>query len=713
MSSTLLSPSWYLVSELKVSLRSHVQISRHVYRGRVWYILKDSLGAQYHRISTDSYSILGLLNGKRTLSDVWNILVERCEEELPTQDDIIFLLSKLYRSNLLFCENKGDFFEFYQRKKNHRVNQIFQKIKSPMGIKIPLFDPDVFLNKTIRFVSILFSRFGWLLWFTIVIIALVQAALHWSQLTTNVSDRILSLGNVFLLALIYPFVKVIHELGHAYTVKRWGGEVHEVGVMLLVFFPVPYVDASSATIFSNKYQRMLVGASGVMVEVFIASIAMIIWTMVEPGVVRALAFNTMMIAGVSTVFFNGNPLLRFDAYYVLADYLEIPNLASRSNQYVAYIVKRYFLGIKGLERISFSLSESLWLFFYAVFAFVYRMVIMIVIALFVASEYFIIGVILALWSIYLGLFSPMLKIIHAGFFSHQLKNKRTRIRLYFCGFLVSLGLIFCVIPMPYTTYAQGVFWVDDNAHVRVDSHGFMDRQMVTDGSWVKQGQALIQLRSIEKIARLEELTGALKESEIKLRAGIHDKVSLESHQELVVYSRKERERAQKNVNSLVLRSPTEGIFVLAKPENRMNHYVTRGESIGFVVDFSRLPVTVLVSQDHISEVRDNIERIDVRLSSDLSSVHRAYIKHIYPSSTKLVPSQILTVEGGGDIVVDPQYTDELRAFDPHFKLIIDIPSKEASRLNERVHILFRHKSEPLAYRFLRSVRREFLRRLDV
>jgi len=93
----------------------------------------------------------------------------------------------------------------------------------------------------------------------------------------------LALENLLLLGLIYPIVKGIHEFGHGYAVKRWQGEVHEMGIMFLVFIPVPYVEASAAYAFSNKYQRMLVGAAGIMVEVMLAALAMIVWSLVEPG----------------------------------------------------------------------------------------------------------------------------------------------------------------------------------------------------------------------------------------------------------------------------------------------------------------------------------------------------------------------------------------------------------------------------------------------
>ena len=100
-----------------------------------------------------------------------------------------------------------------------------------------------------------------------------------------------------------------------------------------MFLPVPYVDASSSAAFQEKWRRALVGAAGIVVELVLASFALLVWLNVEAGLLRAFAYNVMLIGGVSTILFNGNPLLRFDGYYVLADLLEIPNLADRAKRF--------------------------------------------------------------------------------------------------------------------------------------------------------------------------------------------------------------------------------------------------------------------------------------------------------------------------------------------------------------------------------------------
>jgi putative peptide zinc metalloprotease protein len=157
--------------------------------------------------------------------------------------------------------------------------------------------------------------------------------MNWSELTGNLSDRILSTQNLLIAWFSYPVVKALHEWSHALAVKRWGGRVREAGLMFLVFTPVPYVDATDSYGFSGKWQRAAVAAAGILAELALGAIAVYLWWLSEPGLLRAVAYNVILIAGVSTLLVNGNPLMRYDGYFVLSEALEIPNLAQRATKF--------------------------------------------------------------------------------------------------------------------------------------------------------------------------------------------------------------------------------------------------------------------------------------------------------------------------------------------------------------------------------------------
>ena len=222
--------------------------------------------------------------------------------------------------------------------------------------------------------------------------ALLQLWLNWQEFTTDLLPKILTLHNVFLLFVIYPVMKGLHELSHGFAIKKWGGEVHEMGLMMLVLMPLPYIDATSAATFRSKWQRAAVGGAGIYVELLLAAAAIFFWVYLEPGLARTVAYNVILIGGVSTVFFNGNPLVKFDGYYILADLLEIPNLGQRSLQYLGYLLNRCILGIKDGQTPAAGNGEKFWLVVYGLCSFCYRLAIAAVIILGVAGKYLILGI---------------------------------------------------------------------------------------------------------------------------------------------------------------------------------------------------------------------------------------------------------------------------------------------------------------------------------
>ncbi|MEF8724708.1 MAG: hypothetical protein V5B30_19715 [Candidatus Accumulibacter delftensis] len=322
-----------------------------------------------------------------------------------------------------------------------------------------------------------------MLWLLLVLPAIVLAGVNWHELTANLSDQVLSAHNLFLLWLVYPLIKALHELGHAYAVKSGDGEVHEMGIMLLVLAPIPYVDATASGAFRNKWRRAMVGAAGMLVELFLAAIAMAVWVMVEPGLVRSIAFNVLFVAGASTLLFNGNPLLRYDGYYVLADLIEIANLGNRSNQYWQWLAKRYLFGITSVERPPASLGERRWFLFYGAASFVYRTLVMIVITLFIAGEFFFVGVVLALWAATTMFVLPIGKGLNYVISSPELQRHRTRARLVTFGSLAVFVLFVLSVPMPLRTHAEGVVWVPENAEVRAAADG------LSSSCWCSQKSA--------------------------------------------------------------------------------------------------------------------------------------------------------------------------------------------------------------------------------
>ena len=712
MTETLFSRSWYSIEAIRFKLRSHVTIHRHTYRGEIWFVLQDHVTGQFHRFTPGVYQVIGRLNGEKTLQEVWQLACDKLDEDMPTQNQLITLISKLYNANILTADVVPNISELNSRYRTIIRNRFLQRIKSPLGIRVPLFDPDKFLNRTIDWFSPIFSFSGFFIWFFVLVSALILMVLNWPELSMNTSDRVLALENIFLMALVYPVVKTIHEFGHAYVLKKWGAEVHEMGIMFLVFFPVPYVEASEAISFSSKHQRMLVGAVGVMIEVFLASLAMILWSFIEPGAVRSLAFNIMIVAGISTLLFNGNPLLKFDAYYVLSDYLEIPNLSSKGNAYWAYIVKTKLFKIKKIVSPSSSTRESYWLFFYALASFLYRAFVMIMIAIYIASQFYFIGVLIAIWSIYMSLIKPFFKVISAPFTDSSFLQNRLRTNLTF-GFLflaLTAGLFF--IRIPFSTNVQGVLLGDELGYIRAGQSGFVIELLAAPGMPVDRGEVLLKMADPDLSAEIEVLASQIMEVEQRLQASFNNINQAEIISQELIYLQNELSLSKQRQALLTIKSPQDGIYELPN-QYLLGKFFNKGDIIGQVVNYKTAKVNVLVDEDSIESVLQNTLSIEVRMVSSITEVYYGTIDRVSPASSQEFPSSILSVGGGGDIASDPTSTSELLTFGRFFHLDIVLPDAPKRRLEERVYVLFKHPPEPAYKRIYRSIRRVFLRYLNV
>ena len=458
MAEELLSPSWYRVAPLRPRLRSHARIHRHEYRGERWYVLEDRISRRSHRFNPVAYYVIGLMDGHRSLDEIWNAAVARFGDEAPRQDDVIRLVGQLHLADLLQCETSPDVDDLLRRSHKLAGRQTLGKLLSPLAIKFALLDPDRLLERWLPWYRPLFGPFGAIVWLCVVGTALFLMGQNWLALTENITDRVLAPENMVIMLLVFPLLKACHEFGHACAVKAWGGEVHEMGLMLLVLMPVPYVDASAANAFPEKPRRVMVGSAGMVVELFIAALAMFFWVELEPGLVRAILFNVMLIAGISTVIFNANPLLRFDGYYIFSDLIEIPNLRARANHFLASAFQRTFFGVK-MQESETTWRERVWFSFFAVAAFIYRLVVTFGIAVFVATQYFVIGVILAIFALTMSVVMPIVMAVafialHPRLRRHRLRAAVTSGVLLGCVLFIVFGL-----PVPSWTKAQGVIWL--------------------------------------------------------------------------------------------------------------------------------------------------------------------------------------------------------------------------------------------------------------
>jgi putative peptide zinc metalloprotease protein len=713
----IFSASWYRVAAMRPRLRSHVQIHRHRYRGEIWYVLQDHVSGRLHRFSALSHAFIGVMDGKRTVDEIWRALSERLGDGAPTQDEVVTLLAQLHAADVLVSDAVPDAAELVGRAQRRERSRRLGQWRNPVSVRVPLFDPDRLLGALLPLFGWLFTPAGFALWAVAVGSAVLQAGLHWQELTADITDRVLGLENVLLIALVFPVVKVLHEIGHGLAVKKWHGEVHESGVMLLAFIPTPYVDASAAGAFRSVGQRVVVGAAGMMVELLLAAAALYVWLAVQPGIVRAIAFNTMLVAGISTLVFNGNPLLRYDAYYMLMDWLEMPNLASRANRYLGYLVQRYAFGVPEAVSPVTARGEAPWLVAYAIGSFFYRLLVMLLVSLLIASKYFVVGVVLAVWALGAGVVWPILKQVGYVLSAEQLVARRGRAVSLTAAAAAAIVVLLAAVPLPYRTVAEGVVWTPEESWVRAGAEGVVAEVLVASGERVASGSVLFELEDAVVTARVAMLRGQLDEVGARYDAALaSDRVAVASLRAEQDLARERLADALEQEAALTVRSPVDGVLLLPRPAADMpGTFVQRGEPLAYVVEAGSLSVRVVVSQEDVDLVRQRATAVEARLADSLERALPARVIREAPGATASLPSGALTLAGGGGLAVDPAARDDRTAFQSVFlfDLTIAEPIAAAPRLGGRVYVRFDHGAEPLAGRWYRSLRQLFLERLDV
>lgn len=715
MSQPFFSDKWYRVAPLKLRLRPSTRIESQRIRGETWYILQDPQRRQVHRISSGANLILCMLDGQRTVEQAWQLVGKRLGSDQPSQDETIRLLAHLHSADLLIGEIPPDIEELSRRGDRARRQRLIGQLQSPLSIKIPLFNPNKFLERTIKFVAPVYSRSGFAVWLALVLMGFVIAVLHSGELGADIMDRALAPSSLAMALLVFPLIKGLHELGHGWAVKRWGGEVHEFGVMLLVLFPVPYVDASDSSLFREKRRRVIVGAAGVMAELAATSIALAFWATAEDGAARALAFSVMLVGGLTTLVFNANPLIRLDGYYVLSDLIEIPNLSQRASQYVSYLAKRYGLGLRDAISPVTAAGERVWFVGYALASFLYRTVVTFAIALFLASKMFLFGVALAIWAVVGSLVRPILRAAAYQLWSAELVERRMRAALTSAFAVAAIAACLFLIPLPFATTAEGVLWIPEGAVVRAETDGDVEQLAVKNGEQVTPGQPLMELKNPDLTAYLAVLEAEQQETKLRLEAvEPTDRVAADMYREQLKHGEEALLNGRERAAHLRVSAAFAGEFATFNARDMPGRHVKRGDVLGYVLPNGSPIIRVLVGQEEVDLVRRRTQGVSVRFLERPLEAYPAVMKAEAPGAIAALPSEVLGPAGGGAWVTDPTDPDHRRLLRKAFQFdVVTNQPAPAEAIGGRVLVRFDHGAQPLAVSVSRWIRQLFLRNLDV
>lgn len=709
---SLFSQEWYRLASLKPSLRPGVRISRQTHRGEVWYVLLDPINGVHQRVNRSGYELVGRLDGRHSCEEIWQTLLQRLGKSAPSQNEMIGTMSQLYEANLLSLSTRGDFDHLKAHGKKQQAQHAFSSV-NPLSFRVAVWRPGEWLDKMQGLSLALFSMPALFVWLALILTSFLTLGIHWRSFSNDVAALWNHPYSLLLSWLLYPLLKLVHEMSHALAVRRYGGDVGEFGIRMLTLLPVPYVDASSSNLFAFKHQRAVVAAAGIAAEMSLAAIAILLWVMLSPGLPKSVCLFVAVIGGLSTIAFNANPLLKFDGYYVFTDLLELPNLAQRSQQYWKDLFRRYGFGLQDLPRTSLSNGERPWLLGYGLASFVYRWTLGITLIVLAANLHWTLGLAMLAASLFMLVGKPTYQLISYLLNDPSLGVQRPR-AIFVSAVALSLfvfGLL--LLKLPSSTVAQGIVWAPEKAQVRALTAGFIETVHVKDGQVVKAQQRIATLvneeLSLDWTRILTELSEARTE---RLGAMSTDALQMRTIEDRIGRLEAELALLQRHADALEVLAESAGRIAIARLNDLPGRFLKKGEQFAQILTEDETVVRVAVVNHEASRVRNRTEHIELRWPNAKRDAVTATLLGEVPATVNALPSAALGERGGGRIQIDPQGSDGMKTQEPVFLFDVQTAKDGEAYPGMRAWVRFDHGSESMLRMIYREWRRAFLKHFE-
>ncbi|MEQ1862685.1 MAG: peptidase M50 [Chthoniobacteraceae bacterium] len=703
MSATF-SEHWHRVAKQRLALRPTVQMHRQIFRGERWYVVSDPLTNRFFRITPGAHDLLCRLQRGRTVQAAWEESLERDPDGAPGQEEVIQLLGQLHQANLLRGEVPPEAASLFERHTERRRRERRAQFNL-MSFRIPLLDPDRFLRRALPLVRWLFGPIGLVLWLGVVGAALKVALDHAPEFAAQ-SEGLLAPANLGLLYLGLVLIKVLHEFGHAFACRKLGGEVHEMGVMFLYFSPVPYVDATSSWAFRERGPRIFVAAAGMLIELFVAALAVFVWANTAPGALHSVAYNMIFVASITTLVFNANPLMRYDGYYILSDWLELPNLSARSMEMLRYLAERSLFACRDLENPAATAREGWTLALYGLTSWLYRLIVFAGIAWWISSQWLLLGVVLALLCVWSFAIAPLWKLARYLAASPRLARTRPRAVLVTCGGFALVLALLALWPMPNRFRAPGVLRAEQYSEIFTAAPGTIVEIQAASGIRVEQGQPLVRFtnRTLElEIAAAESTRAQAVAGEERALARATEALGPIRARRIV--AEKRLAQLQRQQAALQLTAPHAGTWVSPQLIDSVGRWFPRGERLGEVVRDDRFRFLAVISQDEAAGLFTDRLRGEVRLIGEAGAPLGVSEVQVIPAQQDILPSAALGWAAGGEVATSQHDRSGLKTAESFFELraMIATPAAAALRHQRSGKIRLELRPEPLLAQWTRKL----------
>lgn len=675
--------------QVRLRVRPDLQTYEQKYEGKTFHVVKDPVCLRYYRFNKQEYFVFQLFDGKHTMEEVQESFEDEFKPMRLEQSDLEGFARQLVTAGLVQNEQPGAARHLFERRAKQRRMKRLATFSNILYLKIPVFDPDRLLTWMFRYLWWIFTTWFFIASVGLMLAAVIHVTLHFNTFQAKLPayQEFFTWNSVLYMWISLGVVKIIHEFGHGLSCKAFGGECHEMGVLLMCLSPALYANVTDAWTLADKWKRIIISFAGIYVELVIASLATFVWwyTPAYP-VVNNIALCIMVLCSVSTVMFNANPLMRFDGYYIAADWLEVPNLREKATRFLNNWFLSKCLGIETPPE-PYMAPLRMWLFaIYAISSWVYRWVVTFSILWFLAD---FLGPKLKILSQMLAIASLASLFIWPGY--KVIKNIRQRGRLpdmkaarvyITLGVFAALLLGFFFLPLPVSrVHETGLVAVDPEALEGVllpEPATMKSMADVGPGQKVRKGQLLATFKSepleveqdraqttqSKEWATVEELNSSATTAQNKGDSASADRYKAEWKLAKVKaqMADDDLDRLSKRQTLLrEMRAPRDGVIVTAPRRDEIGKLFDKGYAeappIFAVGDPSKLIIKVPVSPLHFRVLKDDLAE---RNELDVSIYAKGRSDRVFHGKVRRLPAQnaatvplALTQRGGGALAVKP------------------------------------------------------------
>lgn len=621
--------------------------------GQKKVVLRDPVAQRYYQLSEYEYNLLKMLDGSTTVEEAVNRLKQT--GHYYSLSDAKQITVKASQLGLLLGTSYGAAKRQVAQKERIRKAAKTKFLSSVYFLFIPVLNPDRFLERTLWLFNYLANK-----WTALLFALAAPGALY---LIVSGISRIqleylffFNFENLLFLWFTIALTKLIHEFSHAYTAKSLGLYVPEMGIAFLIFFPCLYCNTTDAWQLADRKQRAAIAAAGIVAEAALAVVATYVWYFTRPGMVNSLAFYLMAVSFTSTLLFNGNPLLKFDGYFLLTDVLGMPNLYTNSFRHLKYLFMNRVMGVDRIPRQARTPGQSVLFTIYGVCAFLYRISLYTGLAVGVYYRFDkVLGILLGLLAVSLFMVRPVIQGIATLYKTRQELKPRYSGLAAFLIILAVAAVPLCIpwssrsvypcfvgsqktqkLTVPLHTIVSGVFIRDGDAVRKGDTLFHLDTSLLE----LKLRQAEIQRETIEKEIQMllleEKLAWQAEGKEVELRQA-HDEIeNLKDQLKL----------AQTNVTA-----PFDGAVTSLEPTFQEGFQPGEGAVVGELKSLKEYVVHALVPETDVHSVHEG-EIVEIWLPLGVGRFIRKQIDSIKSYSETDMGNSPFSSRFGGEVATE-------------------------------------------------------------